>query len=296
MLAHVLRRALRSLWENLSLNLVATGVITAALMLGGVYLSVMVNLDAIVERWDRDVHISAYFFPDVSVDRRFAVKDELSMMRGVDQVHYVSEADARRFLEERVSDIGPVLDELGDDVLPASLEITLRPGYTGPAEIAAFAEQIQGPDFEDIEYGQEWVQRFNTFLGLLQVLGVVMGSLIFVAAVFLVGNTMHLVAYARRAELETMKLVGATWGFVAAPFLIEGALQGLIASALAIGGVYAVHELIVVRLQGALQLALGDNTLRFLPVTWQIGLAVAGLVLGLVGCWTAIRRFWSAAP
>ncbi len=67
MMAHVLRRALRSLWENLSLNLVATGVIAAATLLAGVYLAVMINLTSVVDSWDRDVHISAYFFDDVPV-------------------------------------------------------------------------------------------------------------------------------------------------------------------------------------------------------------------------------------
>lgn len=296
MMAHLLRRAARSLWENLYLNLVATGVIAAALTLGGVYLIVMVNLDRIVETWDRDVHVSAYFYQDVGVDRRFAVKDEIAARAEVERVTYVSEPEARAWLEERLPDVGPILDELGDSVMPASLEITLAAEHTTPAEIVDFVEGIAGPDFEDIEYGAEWVQRFNSFLSLLRMLGVVLGSLISVAAVFLVGNTMHLVAYARRPELETMKLVGATWGFIATPFLLEGAIQGLVGASVALGTVYGVHQLLIVQLQGALQLALGAEALGFLPVLWQLALLGAGVGLGVLGCGVAVRRFWSMAP
>lgn len=296
MLAHVLRRALRSLWENLSLNLVSTGVIAAALMLAGTYLTVMVNLGQIVETWDRDVHVSAYFFPDVPVDRRFALKDEIAAMPQVAEVRYVSEAEARAWMEERVPEVQGALGELGDEVLPSSLELTLVEEATHPAALAALIAELQRPDFEEIDYGQEWVRRFDTFLSLLELLGVVLGVLILTAAIFLVGNTMHLVAHARRAELETMKLVGATWGFVAAPFVLEGAIQGLLAGGLTLGGLWAIHNLLVVRLQEAFQLALGGQMLQALPLNLQAALALVGVLLGTTGCLAAIRRFWSAAP
>ena len=296
MLSHMLRRALRSLWENLWLNLVATGVIAAAVMLAGVYAAAMVNLDRLVDSWDRDVHISAYFYTDVPVDRRFAVKDEIAARAEVAQVEYVSEQAAAAYLTERVEEAGPILEELGDQVLPSSLEITLQESATAPQDIAVFVQTIHGPDFEVIDYGQEWVQRFNTFLALLRALGVVLGALIITAAVFLVANTMHLVAYARRQELETMKLVGATWSFVALPFAIEGALQGLAGSAVAIGVVFGLHRLLVLQLDRALSFDLAGDTLLFLPWGGVLVLMAGGVLLGVVGCIAAIRRFWSAAP
>ena len=296
MLSHMLRRALRSLWENLWLNLVATGVIAAAVMLAGVYATAMVNLDRLVDSWDRDVHISAYFYTDVPIDRRFALKDEIAGRAEVAQVEYVSEQAAATYLTERVEEARPILDELGAQVLPSSLEITLQESATDPEDIAVFVETIHGPDFEVIDYGQEWVQRFNTFLALLRALGVVLGALIVTAAAFLVANTMHLVAYARRQELETMKLVGATWSFVALPFAIEGALQGLFGSALAIGVVWGLHRLLVLQLDRALSFDLAGDTLLFLPVGAMLLLMVGGVLLGVLGCMAAIRRFWSAAP
>ncbi len=296
MMAHVLRRALRSLWENLSLNLVATAVISAATLLAGVYLAVMVNLTGVVDSWDRDVHISAYFFSDVPVDRRFAVKDELGARPEVAEVHYVSEQEAAAWLVDKVQDVEPVLAELGPEVLPSSLEITMADEANGPAQIAAFIDTIDYAEFEVIDYGQEWVQRFNTFLALLQVMGVVLGSLIFTAAVFLVGNTMHLVVYARKQELETMKLVGATWTFISLPFLLEGALQGLVGSGVALLGVYGLHRLLVFQLQDALQLAIGGEALSFLSWPACTGLLSAGVFLGVVGCLVSVHRFWRAAP
>ncbi len=292
---HILRRTMRSLWENLSLNLVASGVIAAALMLAGVYLTVIVNLEGIVSSWERDVHVSAYFYSDVPVDRRFAIKDDIARLSEVDGIRYVSEEEARDYLSKKVPEVQNILGELGEGVLPASLEITLQEHLTGPSEVASFADRLKGPDFEEVDYGQEWVQRFNTFLNLLQVLGVALGGLILTASVFLVANAMHLVVYTRRPELETMKLVGATWGFISTPFLLEGAVQGLVGAGLAIGGVYGLHHFFLVRLQQSLELTLGGGTLSFLPLSYLVGLALAGVTLGVVGCLTAVRRFWGAA-
>jgi cell division transport system permease protein len=294
--SNVLRRSVRSLWGNLSLNGMVVGVIAAALLLAGAYLQVLINLDRMMSEWDRDVHISAYFYSDVNEDRRFAIKDDLAKLQEVDDIVYVSEVEAGSFLVEKVPDVQTILEEFGSDVLPASLEISLRAAFTNPADIKKFVEQIEGHDFEDIDYGQEWVQRFESFVSLIKSLGVVIGLLIITAAIFLVANTMHLVVYARRAELETMKLVGATFGFVSAPFLLEGAILGLIGALLATLGIWGVHHLLFLRLEDALHLALGNDSLVFLPPGALIALCLIGMLLGMSGCLTAVRRFWNAAP
>jgi len=292
---HVVRRALRSLWENLYLNSVAAGVIGAALLLMGVYLTVQYNLNNIVDTWGRDVHVSAYFHADVPEQRRFARRDELARDGRVAQVRYVSEDDAANWLEERIPDVKPVLDELGAGVLPASLEIQLTETSASPTAVASFVKDIEGPDFADIDYGQEWVERFNAFLSLLKLLGAVLGFLILAAALFLVINTVHLIVYNRRDELEIQKLVGATSSFVVAPFLIEGFVQGLVGAGLSMVGLWSVHRLFVVRLQEALQLGVAGD-LAFLPAPWLALLCVSGVVLGVGAAMVAVQRFMMQAP
>ena len=294
--SHILRRSIRSLWENLSLNGMVAGVIAAALLLAGAYLQVLINLDRMMGTWDRDVHISAYFYSDVPEDRRFAIKDDLATLQEVENILYISEGEAGAYLVDKVPDVKPILDEFGPEVLPASLEITLRSAYTTPTEIEAFVSRIESFDFEEIDYGQEWVQRFESFVSLIQTLGVVVGLLIATAAIFLVANTMHLVVYARRSELETMKLVGATFAFVSSPFLLEGAILGIVGASIATLGMLALHNLLFLRLETYLQLAIGNESLIFLPIGAIVALFLIGMLLGMAGCLTAVRRFWKAAP
>lgn len=292
---HILRRAARSLWENLYLNAVAAGVIAASVLLLGVYASIQYNLDHIVEAWSRDVHVSAYFAPGVSESDRFALRDQLAARPEVAAVRYVSEADAEGWLVSQVADLEPVLAELGEGVLPASLEITLTAAASQPAVVATFAEQLASPLISDIDYGQEWVERFNAFLSLLRALGAFLGLLILVSGAFLVTNTVHLVVYSRRDELEVARLVGASPSFIVVPFLLEGLVQGLAGFLAALGGLWLVHRLVVLRLQDALQLDVGSD-LQVLPAASVALLGLAAVSLGMLAALIAARRFLARAP
>jgi len=292
---HIIRRSIRSLWENLYLNSVATGVIAASLLMMGVYLSVQHNLNTIVDTWSRDVHVSAYFHPDVPEARRFDTRDQIAGLPEVERVRYISESDARDWLTERVEGLEDVLDELGDEVLPASLEITLLPTSSQPATISAFTTAIDNPDFSEIDYGEEWVERFNAFLALLAMLGAILGILILVSAMFLVTNTVYLVVYNRQGALNVARLVGASDNFITIPFIIEGVVQGLIGTAIAWGGLWIVHSLLVLRMQEALQLNLAGE-LDLLPLNQLAMLGAVGVFLGVFAAIVAVRRFLSRAP
>ena len=294
-IGHIFRRATRSLWENLYLNAVATGVIAAALLLVGVFLTVEQNAARLVESWDRDAHLSAYFQTDIPEARRFAVRDRVAQDPRVASVRYVSEAEATAWFAEREEGMDGVLEALGPGTLPASLEISLTANATTPAAVQQVAADLAGPDFEVIDYGGDWVERFVAFLSLLQLLGAVLGSLILTAAIFLVFNTVHLVVYNRKDELEIQKLVGGTYGFILAPFLIEGLVQGVAGGTAALLSLQFVHSLVVVRLQEALSLGLAGELLPISGV-WMGILLAAGMLVGLASAGLAVRRFLGQAP
>lgn len=294
-LQHILRRAARSLWENLYLNAVATGVVAASVLLLGVYASVQHNLDHIVETWSRDVHISAYFAPGVPESERFALRDQLAARPEVAAVRYISEADAEGWLVSQVAGLEPVLAELGEGVLPASLEITLTSAASQPAAMDAFVAQLQSPVLDDIDYGREWVERFNAFLALLRALGAFLGLLILLSGAFLVTNTIHLVVYSRRDELEVARLVGASPSFIILPFVLEGLVQGILGFCVALGGLWLVHRIVVLRLQEALQLDVGGD-LQLMPLPSLALLGLAALSLGVFAALVATRRFLARAP
>lgn len=286
----LIRRASRSLWENAYLNSVAIGVIAASLLLIGVYLTIQFNLNKLVDTWDRDVHVSAYFHNDVPEQRRFDLRDQIATRTEVVRVRYVSPEDAQEWMRQRMPGMEAVLQELGAEALPASLEISLTNTAARPEAIAEFSQSLSLEAFTDVDYGQEWMERFHGFMSLLQLLGAIMGTLILVAAVFLVMNTVHLIVYNRKDELEIQKLVGATNNFILAPFLVEGLIQGLLGGVLSIGGLFVIHNLLVVRLKESLELAASAD-LSFLPPTYLMAILLAGAVTGTLASLAAVQRF-----
>jgi cell division transport system permease protein len=292
---HIIRRAVRSIWENLYLNAVSAGVIGASLLLLGVYASVQDNLNSIVDTWNRDVHISAYFASDITESERLALRQSIHSMPEAVQVRYVSEEDARDWLISKVEGIENSLDVLGADALPASLEITLATEAAQPSMVEAFAEKIERPEFENIDYGVEWVEKFNAFLQLLQALGTLLGLLILLAATFLVTNTVHLVVYNRKSELEIAKLVGASNSFIMMPFLLEGAAQGLVGALGSIAGLWVIHETLAARIQSSLSLKVAGE-LKFIGPEYLLLLTCLGVTLGILAAFIATKSFLGKTP
>ncbi len=289
-LQHIFRRATRSIWENLYLNAVSASVIGASLILLGLYSLIQNNLSTVIDSWNKDVHVSVYFTDDTSDEERLEIRDQIHAMPEVVQVRYVSELEAKKWMLEEVSGIEDTLTELGDNILPSSLEITLDAQMANPKRIGEFAKKIQSDAFSATDYGVEWVDKFNAFLRMFQALGTFVGLLIIIAAMFLVTNTVHLVIYNRRNEIEIAKLVGATRSFVILPFLIEGAIQGLLGALGAITGLWIIHQTLMNQLQESETLKMVTN-LSFISIGQQLSLILIGLTLGLVAALIATLRF-----
>ena len=124
---------------------------------------------------------------------------------------------------------------------------------------------------------------------------VVLGLLILIAALFLVNNTVHLIVYNRRKELEVARLVGASNSFILLPFLIEGAVQGLFGVLSALAVLQVVQHVVIIRLQEALQLNVA-GTLQPLPREDMVMLGLAGISLGMIAALFAVLRFLRRAP
>src|SRR5207237_10472886 len=130
-------------------------------------------------------------------------------------------------------DLAGSLGGLSGNPLPPSLEVTPRTALP-PSAVRLLAARLEKlPGVQEVDYGREWLDKLEALGRGLRVFGA--GALFTVlgAALLVVANTIRLAVYARRDEIEIMKLVGATDGYVRGPLLLGGALQGLLGGALA---------------------------------------------------------------
>lgn len=287
---HTVRRALKGIGEHRFLAMATVGTVATVLVLMGAFLLVTTNLSGVLDRWGQDVQISCYLRDDLSDDALFALKGELEQMPEVQTVLYVSKAEALERFGESVDGMDRILADLDSNPLPASLEVRLRPEFQEPARVAEVASRLSRPEFEDMDYSQEWVERFHTFLALLRLSALVLGTLLLASAVFLVGNTIRLSIYARREELAIIQLVGGTRWFARMPFLLEGALLGATGAAVALALLPLLYRYAFLQLQASLGLLLTGDVIRFLPGWTLVGLFAAGLGVGLAGAWASVVR------
>ncbi|MCK6529947.1 permease-like cell division protein FtsX [Myxococcota bacterium] len=285
------RRSLRNLAEFRFLNAVTVSVVAISLLLASTFALVLWNLTNVLDRWGKDVQITAYLAPGIDEVSTFRVKGELEALPEVEEVVYVDQRQAAEDFIRFLPEAADLLADLPQNPLPASLEVRLRPDLQDPSRIAAIAEGIRRSEFTEVDYSQEWVERLYTFLNLLKLSAVALGTLLAAASVFVIHNTIKLTVYARRQEIRVMRLVGATDGFIRAPFLLEGMVQGALGAGLALGLLYALHHGVFAYFQRHLGLAISPRIVLFLPGAWLAGFLAAGLLLGLAGSYLSLRRF-----
>jgi cell division transport system permease protein len=287
---HPIRRALKGIGEHRLLAMATVGTVATVLVLTGAFLLVTTNLSGVLDRWGQDVQISCYLRADISDDALFALKAELEQMAEVQTVLYVSRAEALQRFGESVDGMDRILADLDSNPLPASLEVRLRPEFQEPGRVAEVASRLSRPEFEDMDYSQEWVERFHTFLALLRLSALVLGTLLLASAVFLVGNTIRLSIYARREELMVIQLVGGTRWFARIPFLLEGAILGAAGATVALLLLPLLYRYAFVQLQASLGMLVTTDVVGFLPPWTLVGLFCAGLGVGLLGAWASLLR------
>ncbi|KAB0669325.1 ABC transporter permease [Oryzomonas sagensis] len=291
-LGYYFTRALTNIRQNVFVNVVTVGTITLALLIVSLFLLVFVNLENAAENWSERVQVTVYFDRELSTQEQTALRGKIMALGGVSRIGYVSRDEAFKRFVGRLRGQETLLEGVRSDILPTSFEISLKRANRDTRGVETFVASLKGiPGITEVQYGEEWVRRFNTFLNFMRMLGALLGGFLVVAVVFIVSNTIKLTIYSRRDELEVMALVGATRFFIKAPFLIEGIIQGAAGAALAVGLLWGLYEGFLHNAGNFLTFNPAASGLAFLPIEYVGALAVAGILLGFVGSLTSLKRF-----
>ena len=289
---YFLKRALRNMRQSPVLSLASVATVAVALALLAFFAIAVLNVQQLTASWGETLAIVAYL-DDVPDDKAVSdwVKD-IESYPEVAKVTFVTRQTAIERFRKRLGDDADLIEGLGPEVLPASLEITLADNWRNEAAIAKVVERLRTDHrFGDLQYGQGWLEKLEAFLLLLRVSGSALGGFLVFAALVIVANTIKLTLYVRQDELEAMAMVGGTSLFIKLPYLVEGALQGLFGGVIALGLSFLVFEVVLQKSLGSLLLITGIDTISFLPPIWQGMLVVGGSLIGLLGSLFALRKF-----
>jgi cell division transport system permease protein len=279
--------ALRSIGANVS-----TTVASALSVLIGMFLvGVFIGLGTWLVSWsdDKKRELAVHVFiaetakePQINELRVLLESDERVKPGGIT---FISKAKALEIMRKR----NPELTEnLLSNPLPASFDVVPKRGEDTEA-IALSVQKSKLAAVEQVRYGKEVSQRILAIARAIQIVFLIAVIVLLVASTILIANTIRLSIFARRREIEVMKLVGATNWYVRGPFMLEGVLTGLIGSLAAVLLLFVGREIAIPQILGHIQ---DDPDVRALAFTWTAAvLVLGGLAIGALGSGLTLRRF-----
>ncbi|MCC7003190.1 MAG: ABC transporter permease [Gemmatimonadaceae bacterium] len=272
------REALRAFQRAPMLSLLSITTIAFSLFAFGLFGLVYLNLRDALAQVEERVEIRGFVAEGTSAEATSAAVGDIAAFPEVASVRYVSDVQA---LERARRELGEFEDVFEAGILPASIEVRLREGQRDPESVRSVARRLEFYDFiDDIRYGEEWVEKLYKIRNIATAVGLSLGVIFAIVAIIIIGSTIRMAVLARSREIHIMRLVGATNGFIRAPFLVEGFLKGVLGGLLALVLTYFTFEFVG---QYVVEATYFGSGLAVLGV-------LAGALIGLLGSAVSVGR------
>ncbi len=287
-LGFFLREAFKNIRLNLLMSITAITTTFICILVLGIGLLVSSHVEGIIGSVREDVSVEAFIPPDASQERVEEIRNAVESYPEVSSVNFVSEEEALGKFKDTFQDQPEIYENLDPGVLPASFQLQLE----DPALADEVAQRLKNEGFteDNLSYPQQTISRLNTVTSYM-IWGLYGATALFlVSSILLISNAIRLSIFARRKEIEVMKLVGASDRFVRTPFVFEGMAQGLIGAGLAALTVIWLNVLFVDWSREALPFVpiSGDAVNIFLMLVLLVGI---GVLIGVIGSFLSVTRF-----
>ena len=280
-------RNLQKTWPTQFMTLLT---VSLSVLIFSFFFLIYTNMIKAGERLGDDLRLTIYLEEEPVLEMQEQLVRKITNFSPVEEIRFTSRKEAYERLSEQLGDNVDVLDDLDPSFLPPSIEVSPKKNLSNLAQIKRFSEYLSTlPGAVKVQYGQEWVERFNYFTKLLQIIVILSGSLLILTTAFMVAYTIRLAVVARQGELEILRLLGATNGYIRTPFLIEGFLQGLLGSTSGLFALFFLFRWIQMRFTGPGILQLVEFTF-FSPTIIAI-IVAASIILCTGGSFSSMRKF-----
>jgi cell division transport system permease protein len=279
------REALLSFRRAPLLSVLSITTIAFSLFTVGLFGLVALNLRQALRGLEERVEIVSFVLRGTPSEAIAVATQDIAAFPEVQDVGYVSEEEALQRARAELVEFRDAYRDLQVNPLPASIEVRLKDGFRDAATVERVAQRLKGFGFiDDVRYGREWVQKLDYLRNLTGLVGLVIGMAFAAVAVVIIGVTIRLTILQRAREISIMRLVGATNWFIRGPFLLEGALKGLLGGLLSLVLCYAGYLLFRDKSGGTL------SGLVFFRPEHMLLIIIFGVLLGLAGSLVSVGR------
>ncbi len=289
--------AFRALRRSAAPSIAAIVTIVVTTLLLGVLVPVLKASEDKAQDVRDQIGLNVYLYDDATPAEIEALGKELAAIQHVTGAEFISKGEAVGILQGRVKgDLAQSIDELKSNPLPASFALDLD----DPANLNTVSSAIStvgpsgepkpiSPIIEEVKDARQDASKITRVTGAVKIVLIVLAVLLLVASLMLVGNTIRLSIYARRREVEVMRLVGATNWFIRWPFIIEGVIVGLAGAVVAVAILWLGKVTVVDPLSQNFELVDSFSTMGFLPLV--IILVASATAVSALGSGITLRRF-----
>jgi cell division transport system permease protein len=278
---YALREALTAFRRAPVLTGLSAAMIALSLFVIGLFGLAAHNVREAIQTIESRVEVVAYLRDDAAGPAIDRATQDVERYPEVSEVRFVSREQALEIARRELDELSSVFGNLETNPLPASLEISLKPGQSGAETVRAVAARVEELDVvEEARYGDDWVDKIYVLRRVAGIATLTLGIGFAAVAALIIGAAIRMAVFARRDEIVIMRLVGATDAFIRRPFVIEGLMTGLIGAMLAIAATRGVFRL----LSGSIV------QLTWIPLPWLFAGIAGGAAVGVLASMIAVRR------
>lgn len=286
----VFRQVARNLKQTWPSQLMTLLTVSLSVLIFAFFSLVYLNMLGVGDKLGDDLRLIVYLEEEPGPEMQEQLRRKILAFDEVQEIRFVSKNEAYDRFAEQLDDDRDVLDDMPEDFLPASIEVVPLKNLRSLNQVKLFSEYLSRlPGTLKVQYGQDWIERFYYFTRLLSIVVLLSGGLLIMTSVFMVSYTIRLVILGRQAELELLKLVGATNNYIRTPFLIEGILQGMLGSTLGIVSLYSLFHWIKLRFSGPGILSIFEFS--FFQGATILTIVLVSVLLCAVGSYLSMRKF-----
>ncbi|MEN8142441.1 MAG: permease-like cell division protein FtsX [Thermodesulfobacteriota bacterium] len=246
-----IKQTCRNIRQSWSTQLMTMMTVSLSVLIFTFFLLIYMNILNAGEKLGDELRMIIYLNEEVLPEVEPMYEKKITDFGDVEKIVFINRAEAFARLGNQLDSERDVLEDLGPDFLPPSIEVYPEKNFRNLTRLKQFSDYLTTlPGAQKVQYGQTWVERFGYFIELLRVVVILSGVLLIMATVFMVSSSIRLTVVAKEAELEVLRLVGANNKFIRTPLMIEGVLQGLLGSALGMGLLYLIFMWTQVHLTG----------------------------------------------
>jgi len=284
--------AANNLWQFRVRNIFSVTIICLSFLFLGIFLALSNNLRQTAENLSSNMVMTFFLEKGLTESEVGQIEAQLRQSHHVADIQYISAEKALERFRQNFPELRSILDNLKANPFPASLEAKLAKESSSSPDVLAFIQAARGiKGIEDVQFNRDWIEKMQSLSRLAKAVGFFLGGILILASFFIISNVIKLNVFARKNEIEILRLVGATNLFIRIPFILEGIVLGILGSALSLALLFLVIKAFPLYLGsslGALQQLL---SLRILTGGQSLWLVAGGAAIGILGSVTSVSRF-----